>query len=507
MSVLYIPGEGFTYGETEKLVKENSFLIKERDTSPVPTFKDSKDTLPEPFIDGRDDFKECYYKAWEFAFSNLRAPTKESGFCSNFIDTAFNGFLFMWDSSFIVMFGRYGARAFDFQGTLDNFYARQHPDGFICREISESECGDQFFRHDPSSTGPNILAWAEWIYYENFKDLDRIKKIFPCLLAFHRWLRKNRTWRDGSYWTTGWGCGMDNSPRLERGVDPRFSHGHMVWIDACCQQILNGKILGKMAKLIGREDDARDVAEEADRLADYVNENMWDEETGFYYDLRPTGQSGVMTIASYWALLAGIVPKERQDRFVSHLMDKDEFMRLHAPSTLSAKDPDFSPVGNYWSGSVWAPTSYMVLRALDGAGYHDEARAIAVNHHRAVVEVFKDTGTFWECYAPDSYARGNIGVRDFVGWTGLPPISVYLEYVLGIKPSGNGAIEWRVNMTERHGVLKYPLGADCDLDLVCEARASEDETPKVKAISRRGDPVKVKIIWRGGEFIITSTAE
>lgn len=505
MSVLYVPGEGMTYGDTEPLVEENEFIGRARDTRPLPSYEESKDLLPAPFIDGREDFKACYDKAWEIAFSNLRLPTEASGFSSRFIDTAFNGFLFMWDSSFIVMFGRYGSRAFDFHATLDNFYARQHPDGFICREISEGEGGDQFFRHDPSSTGPNILPWAEWICFENFGDVDRIRKIFPPLLAYHRWLRKYRTWRDGSYWTTGWGCGMDNSPRLPRGVDPEFSHGHMVWIDACCQQILSGRILGKMASLIGRERDAEDVVAEADYLADYVNSKMWDEKTGFYYDLRRDGISGVKTLASYWALAADIVPEERLERFVAHLMNEDEFMRLHAPATLSADDPDFRPDGGYWRGSVWAPTTYMVLRALDFHGFADEARRIAKCHHAAVVKVFGDTGTLWENYAPDVLAKGSTAVKDFVGWTGLPPIAVYLEYVLGIKPDvANRTIVWNTDNLERHGVMRYPFGAECEVDLVCEARTSEDERPKVSAKSLRGAPVKIRVVWRGGEFDVMS---
>ncbi|MBQ7670364.1 MAG: glycoside hydrolase [Clostridia bacterium] len=508
MGVLYVPGEGYTYGEkTEKLVEENVFIGAARDTREVPTYDGSKDVLPYPFVDGREDFKECYDKAWQIAFSNLRTPTEASGFCSRFIDTAFNGFLFMWDSSFIVMFGKYGARAFDFQATLDNFYARQHPDGFICREICEAEGGDQFFRHDPSSTGPNILPWAEWLYYENFGDVERIKQVFPPLLAYHRWLREHRTWRDGSYWTTGWGCGMDNSPRIERGRDPEFSHGHMVWIDACCQMILSGKILGKMASLIGREDDAKDVVAEAKYLSDYVNRNMWDEKTGFYYDLRREGLSGVKTLASYWALVAGIVPEERVERFVSHLLNKDEFMRPHAPATLSADDPDYHPFGGYWRGSVWAPTSYMVLKGLDLAGMTDAAQKIAENHYSAVLKVYKDTGTFWENYAPDKIERGESGMTDFVGWTGLPPIAVYLEYIIGIKPDGKDhSIEWNVTRLERHGVLRYPLGADCDLDLICEARENGNERPIVKAISKRGAPVRIKVKWHGGEYETTSVS-
>lgn len=44
----------------------------------------------------------------------------------------------MWDSCFILLFARYGCRAFNFQRTLDNLYAKQHADGFICRYVPSS---------------------------------------------------------------------------------------------------------------------------------------------------------------------------------------------------------------------------------------------------------------------------------------------------------------------------------------------------------------------------------
>ncbi len=159
--------------------------------------------LPTPVWDGRDDVIFCYNYAWRTAFGNLRRVNGESNFVSNFIDTAFNGFLFMWDSSFIVMFGKYGSRAFNFQKTLDNFYSHQHKDGFICRGLCESEAGEHFSRHDPSSTGPNILGWSEWEYYCQTTDTDRLKKVFDPLLAYHLWLKEHRTWRDGGYWRGG----------------------------------------------------------------------------------------------------------------------------------------------------------------------------------------------------------------------------------------------------------------------------------------------------------------
>ena len=92
----------------------------------LPKFEDVSKKLPEPVWEGHENVLDTYRRAWEIAFGNLRTAKREAGFVSDFIDTAFNGFLFMWDSSFIVMFGKYGAAAFNFQQTLDNFYAHQH---------------------------------------------------------------------------------------------------------------------------------------------------------------------------------------------------------------------------------------------------------------------------------------------------------------------------------------------------------------------------------------------
>ena len=101
-------------------VEKNPFINMTAEDTPLPTFAESRDKLPMPIWENHPDVLECYYKAWEIAFGNLRKPCAKAGFVSNFIDTAFNGYLFMWDSSFIVMFGRYGSHVFNFQKTLDN---------------------------------------------------------------------------------------------------------------------------------------------------------------------------------------------------------------------------------------------------------------------------------------------------------------------------------------------------------------------------------------------------
>lgn len=491
---MYIRDKDYTY-IPDPHVEKNIFLTREVEDKALPTYKDAENKLPLPIWEGHKDAIDCYNKAWQIAFSNLRQPVKESGLISNFIDTAFNGFTFMWDSSFMMMFGKYAGEIFNFQRTLDNFYAKQHKDGFISREICETENGEQFHRHDPSSTGPNILAWCEWEYYNTTGDISRIKDVFDPLFAYYNWIKANRTWPNGLYWTTGWGCGMDNQPRQEAHYRPEFSHGHMVWLDATVQQIMSAKLLIKMAEILDRVDETKELQEEIDFLTKQVNELLWDEKSSYYYDMWRNGELNyVKTIGAYWTLIADIVPSERIAPFVAHLDNENEFKRPHRVPTLSADHPSYKENGDYWCGGVWAPTNYMVLKGLDRIGYNDLAYEIAENHVKNVVDVFLKTGTLWENYAPELVDHGNPAAKDFVGWTGIVPIAVLFEYVFGIRPNAKeNKIVWYVNRTEKHGVMRYPFG-NTTYDIICEAR-NKGEKPNISVV---GDaPVTVELHWDG----------
>jgi hypothetical protein len=498
----------------EPLVEENTFLRMSPEGVEPPSFDDAWNLLPQPFWEGREDVIGCYRGAWELAFGNLRRPEPGSAFVASFIDTAFNDCLFMWDSAFILLFARYGRRAFDFQRTLDNLYANQHPDGFICREISTLDGRDRFERFDATSTGPNVMGWTEWEHYNDTADHERLARVFPVLVSYHRWLRRHRTWRDGTYWTSGLGSGMDNQPRFPQGPAGEIGwperltyHGHAVWIDTCLQQILSADLLLRMAEDLGREKEVTDLREERDRLSETVNGRLWNEETDFYHDELADGTpSSVRTIGAYWALLAGVVPPERVAPFVGHLEDPKGFGRHHRVPSLSADHPEYDPDGGYWLGGVWPPTNYMVLRGLDRAGYQDLAHEISREDLDYVTSVYKDTGTLWENYAPEKAAPGNRAKSDFVGWSGLAPIAGLLEYVMGLRSDApSGRLLWDVRLQESHGVNGYPFGKNGVLDLSCAARRSAAEEPELRVSATI--PVELVVRWQGGEKTVAVVVE
>jgi hypothetical protein len=479
-----------------KFVTQNSIIGMAVDTTSPPKFDAIKDRLPQPIWTLRPDVIKCYWRTWEIAFSNLKSVNQKSGFVSPYIDPAFNGNIFMWDCSFMTMYGKYAMPVFNFQNTLNNFYAKQHADGFICREIRENDGTDCFERFDPSSTGPNIMPWSEWEYYLNFNDTARLAKVFPVLLAYYEWFKTYRSWPDGTYYSSGWGCGMDNQYRLPKGFDIHWSHGYMSWIDVTLQEVFAGTVILQMADKLNRNSDIIEIEKEVKSLNQYINAYMWDENKSYYFDRMQDGSlSDVKSIASYWALLSGTVTKDRVNSFVQHLENNSEFARLHRVPTLSADDPYFNPDGGYWNGAVWAPTNYMVLRGLTKYGFDSLAYEIARNHLNNVVEVFNKTGDIRENYAPDKVQGNN--AKNFVGWTGLVPITDLFEYVFGIRPNVPGNILLiDVRLIDEYGIKSYPYGKTGLLDIFCKKREKDIQKPSISI--QTNVPLTIIVKWRGG---------
>ena len=100
-----------------------------------------------------------YWKAWELAFRNFHEPAPGSGFVSQFIDAAFNQNIFQWDTCFMTMFCNYAHPLVPGIGSLDNFYAKQHEDGEICREIGRATGKDSM--GEPRRAKRFFSRWGE----------------------------------------------------------------------------------------------------------------------------------------------------------------------------------------------------------------------------------------------------------------------------------------------------------------------------------------------------------
>jgi len=444
------------------------------------------DRLPEPVLEKSPRLLRLYWKAWEISLGKTRTPRPGSGFVSDYMDEGFSENIFQWDTCFMVMFGRYAQDVVPGARSFDNFYAKQHADGFIDREIRETDGTDYWGPNHNNSINPPLYSWVEWENYMVNGDAERLKRVYPHLKKYYEWIKEHRRLPSGLYWTTNLASGMDNSPRIyPKGDDSGLSYGYS-WVDLTAQQALNALYLEKIAKTSGLEQESVAFKEDYDKLKRLVNENFWDSKTGMYYDLNDKGElTRVKTVASFWPMLAGIATPEQAKSLVErHLMNKKEFWRPHPFPTASRDNILYDPNGGYWKGSVWAPTEYMIIRGLENYGYEDFATEAVERHLKNMSDVLMITGTIWENYAPEAASRGNASMGNFVGWSGVGPIAMLIENIIGIRADAPAdRLTWRIRRTDRHGIKKFHFGDNPRVSLMADPRGKNTDPVSITVVS------------------------
>lgn len=459
----------------------------------IPHFDELRSQLPSPIDDKHPLWIKTYWKAWQLAFRNFHEPSPDSGFASWYIAYPHWHTICLWDSCFMSMFCNYAYPLVPGISNLDNFYAKQHEDGEICREIAR-DTGVDFWRntedkplysrwgwpsynesrtHEPERDQntsviykdrkiptPNpvltldgldhpIPAWAELEHYQIIGDKSRLEEVWKPLCHYYDALHKYLRQGNGLY-VTDW-ASMDNSPRNV------YLKGGGTAIDTSSEMVLFARQLSQIAQILGKHNEAEVYSTDADKLARQINGLMWDEKRNFYFDLQLNGKrTPVMTIAAFWTLLAKVASRRQAAYLVAELENPDTFGRLNLVPSLAANQPGYSRVGRYWRGSVWVPTNTMIIRGLENYGYHDLARKIALNYLNLVANVFEKTGTIWENYAPDAVQHGQPAQPDFVGWSGLGPIHYMLEYNLGLKPDApHNELGWHLEADGHMGCKRF----------------------------------------------------
>ena len=374
----------------------------------------------------------------------------------------FSGF-FVWDSVFGIMWGRY-VDGIPLHGTLDNFYALQQDDGFICREYDS--VGQPMWRPThPVAYNPPILAWAEIELYRAGKsDKARLEKVYPKLVRFHECYDRNLKRSDGLYFSDILGGGMDDLKRWPHGMSdadkkkggiefteddlypwskhfwpgwmskivPKHSWNRQAaWIDMSSQMALDAMNLAHIADVIGKKADVEEWKAEYRRIANLVNELCWDEATGFYYDRWEKGLIKRKHAGAFWVLLARIPSPDRAKRMAETLLNPNCFGTSIPLPALSADDPDYNPKWGYWQGPVWPPTTYVAICGLKACGQVAAAREIARRWYNGNAELFVREKTVFENIIPEYNLIGKRqrgAGRDFCGWGALAPIAIPEEW-------------------------------------------------------------------------------
>jgi len=327
--------------------------------------------------------------------------------------------LWLWDS----VFHSFGWRYFDnalaarfTEAVLDN----QDEDGYV--PLMAWPYGVQETR----LTQPPLLAWGLWRLYEQSRDVSIIERNYEKLKRYIRWDLENRDannnglcewFIEGDVFCRSGESGADNSARFDKAKQ-------MDAVDFSSFIALEAECLSKMAAVIGNEEERRQYGDLHIKIKDAVNNLLWSEKDGIYYDRVVGGDlSGVKALSCFFPMLSGIPDERRAKRLVEHLTNPDEFYTA-VPFPADARcEPTYGT--DMWRGGVWLCYNYLVVYSLWKYGYAGLADEIAERTIETVMKYYYAHGCMFEFF--DSSGEAAPLYLDRKGKCN-PPYDIRLKY-------------------------------------------------------------------------------
>lgn len=465
----------------------------------LPQYDKSKSQIPELILADKPNYVTLYNEAWKSVFSNMQAPPADSKLKYYWLDEGLCPQVIQWDTNFSIMFGRYINHIYPFILSHDNFYAVQHEDGMICRVLN-LDGSDHYWGQGPDNAraiNPPLYTWAEWENYLVTGDDSRFEKIIPVLEKYGEFIDKNRIGYDTPhklYWSNGQASGMDNTPRdVGRpepgdGWDYNSAIDHMGWIDLSSQMVMYYHYLSLMCDRVGEKSKAKKYSSKAENIKKLINQWMWDETSGLYYDVDTQGvRTRWITAATFWPLLAGVSDSIQSNKLVDNLLDPNLFWRRTPVPSLAYGQEYYCDSGRYWQGGTWAPLNYMIVQGLVKNGYEKDALDLTYKYLDAIWRVFLDTGYFWEVYSAEMYIPSTqaSGVlmckKNYMGWTALAPISMMIENVIGLRcDAEHNRIVWNITQQCEHGMKNFHFNGKT-IDLMAKPSGNDSYVIEVNA--------------------------
>ncbi|MBE6949478.1 MAG: carbohydrate-binding protein [Ruminococcaceae bacterium] len=482
------------------------------------------DNLPKVYFADHPEWEELYEATWEIHKGNISkisaAINPEQPY---YVDEAFSGNIFVWDTMLMMMFDKYGISEFPTLASIDNFYYNQDDsgtakDGYICREIIESSGNDYWDYSNRKNTGTNppLFAMAEWEQYQIHGDVSRFSKvingktIFERLVAHYNYIEREKKMANGLYGkTNGFGNGLDNTPNQDgNALNLDDNAGKQTYNDLSIQQAQQAYYISLIAEAMGDTENAEFFMAEHDRIAALINEVLWSEEAQMYSNIAEDGvtKTNISTPTNLWALAGRVATEERAAAIIeNHGLNS---MKLYRPNGLATTSYDwensvsrFHAEGAYWLGSIWAPTSYQYVYGLREYGYDDLAFEEAVRHINHVSDVYQLKGTIYENYTSEYDVQSSQSRGNFVGWSGSFGVGMMIEDVLGVDINApENVVTWNVHLTEAHGVENLYMkhnGVENRVSLMADERVNDASSLTFTATTEQ--PVTLVVKAAGNE--------
>lgn len=350
------------------------------------------------------------------------------------------------------------------QKHLLTLFSLQQKDGFVGHIIywnqplpgrltdifqSRPSLGFTLFRiHSSALVQPPFVAQAVLNIYNNDKDKEFLRVIYPKLKNYYGWLANNRDFEGDGLLSiiSPFESGMDWKPSFDEVVG--FKQGQanyklfwkMVYVDFHnFLRNYNLKTIYRKGYFIVKEvgfntiyvqnlyamatladilktPDAKHYRMLAKKVLKSMLNIMYDNNDVAFYDVygKENRKIKVLTPTIFFPVVIPGLPESLCKKVLDHhLFNKDEFEASYPIPSVAKNSPSFNPSASLyiWRGPTWIVYNWFLYHYLKDKNYHDEAKVL-INCIKSLIE----KSGFREYYNP--FTGEGYGATNFT-WTGL----------------------------------------------------------------------------------------
>lgn len=394
--------------------------IKDPARNPYVTLDEWLQQAPKPPKGLSPERTAAFYRAWTTLWINTQ-PAGGKWWTHAIIapgDNYTHG-IWIWDSAFHILGLQHGgpkARQLALW-QIEVMLGGQHPTGKIPREVWRD--GPQFLGQY-GIQAPGLLTMCANRLLKVAKSDEERATVLKAMADFYPKFVKNQNWffenptktSIGLCIWNGWDSGWDTSTRWDKPL--------LGALDLDCFLYVDRLELAKMARSLGKKDEAKQWDAKAKELRDQIRQLHWSDKLGIYNDVsEDKSVSDTLTPVIYWPIWAGISEKTQLAQSIDYLNDPKVFAAKWPVPTVPVTDKRFEPTG-YWRGPTWINLNWITIRGLERYGKKTEAAAL----REKTIDLMTRTPVLYEYYNPIN--GDGVGSRNY-GWTSALYIDLTLE--------------------------------------------------------------------------------
>ena len=316
---------------------------------------------------------------------------------------------------------------------------------------------------------PPVWPIAVQDYAQQTGSDELINHCYEPLIRQIGWFESNRKATPVGFYYTDilnhkWESGVDEGIRFHK-----VRTGPFACVDATSHVYLLYDCAAQWSERVGKS--SGEYKEKAHELQEFIQNKLFDDETGFFHDVWSVGDPSkrCMALEGMWPVVVGAATREQADRVMDeNLQNHKRFFSEHPVSTVGIEDPLFEL--RMWRGPTWNSMTYWAARGCMRYSRPHAARSILEEALDASARQFQRTGTIWEFYHPHGgepeelqrkpLTRQNQPCRDYLGHNPLIAMALMYEDAMFISMRRNiMSGSWKVSPS--HTALRVKNIKEC----------------------------------------------